>query len=72
MTTKVTNTIQKKKTLYIAYNAGCNIWEVEPFNPNIEWHKQEYQGTKEDCEKYAKGEMNQANKSYRDEDYLIG
>ncbi len=61
-----------KTTLYIVYDAGCYIWVVEPFDASIEWHKDEFQGTKEDCEMYAKDEMYQANKSYRDEDYLIG
>lgn len=39
-----------KKT-YIAYNAGCNIWEIEPYDKNTDWHNKEFQGTKKDCER---------------------
>lgn len=34
---------------FICYDAGCDIFEVEPFNPEIEWHKNEFQGTYEEC-----------------------
>ncbi len=39
------------KTLktYICYNAGCDIYEIEPFNPNIDWHLTEFQGTYSEC-----------------------
>ena len=57
---------------YITYDAGCNIWEVELLNKNIDWHLECYQGSKKDCEDYARSEMEQANKSYEDSDYLIG
>jgi hypothetical protein len=59
-------------TTYIAYDAGCNIWVVEPFNKNIDWHLECYQGSKKECKEYAESEMEQANMSYNDSDYLIG
>jgi hypothetical protein len=45
---------------YITYNAGCNIWTVEEFNATIDWHNNEYQGTKAECEKEANYQMNEA------------
>lgn len=57
---------------YIAYNGGCNIWVTEKFDNSIDWHKGEFQGTKEECNDICNEEMRQANKSYNDNDYLIG
>lgn len=34
---------------FICYDAGCDIFEVEPFNPKIEWHKNEFQGSYAEC-----------------------
>jgi len=34
---------------YICYNAGCNIYEIEIFNPFIDWHKNEFQGNYAEC-----------------------
>ena len=39
----------KTKKIYICYDAGCDIWVVEPFNVNIKWHQNEYQGTYKEC-----------------------
>ena len=38
---------------YIAYNAGCGIWEIELFDENTKWHIKEYRGDKEDCKHKA-------------------
>ena len=55
---------------YITYDAGCGIWVVEPFNPKIEWHKSEYTGTKKECEREAKWNMdNQPSPHYPDAEY---
>ena len=62
----------KNSNSYIAYDAGSNIWVVEPFNKNIDWHLECYQGSKKECKEYAESEMEQANMSYNDSDYLIG
>lgn len=34
---------------YICYDAGCNIYVIEKFNPLIEWHNDEFIGTYEQC-----------------------
>lgn len=57
---------------YITYNAGYNIWLVEKFNSLIDWHNLEYKGSYKDCKEEANYQMEQANKSYNDDDYLIG
>jgi hypothetical protein len=36
-----------------AYNGGCSTWVVEPFDPCVAWHHDEFQGTKAQCEQYA-------------------
>lgn len=51
---------------YVTYDAGCNIWVVEPFNEKIEWHKNEYIGTKSQCEKEAEYQMYQAYRPHYD------
>lgn len=53
-----------KTKIYIAYDAGSNIWNVEPYNKDIEWHKNEHQGTKEQCEKEAHYQMFEANQPH--------
>jgi len=35
--------------IYICYNAGCDIYEIEKFNQSIDWHKKEFQGTYAEC-----------------------
>ena len=45
---------------YITYDAGCNIWEVEPFDSTIDWHNDEYQGTYAECKREANYQMNEA------------
>ncbi len=42
---------------YIAYNAGCGIWEVEKYDSSILWHEKEYRGTKNDCKDKVELEM---------------
>ena len=42
---------------YITYNAGCNTWVVEPFNSNIEWHHNKYNGTYLECKKESNQQM---------------
>lgn len=37
------------KTIYICYNAGSDIYLIEKFNPSIDWHKNEFQGTHKEC-----------------------
>ena len=59
-------------TNYIAYNGGCSIWVTEKFNNAIDWHNSEFKGTKEECENICQYEIEMANKSYNDNDYLIG
>lgn len=44
--------------LYIAHNAGCDIWEVCLFDEGIDWHHNEFQGTFEECEKEVVFQMN--------------
>jgi hypothetical protein len=39
---------------FICYNAGCDIFEIVPYNQNIEWHQEEYKGTYNDCVKEKK------------------
>lgn len=34
---------------FILYNAGCDIYEIEEFNPSIDWHQNEFQGTYSEC-----------------------
>lgn len=55
-----------KKT-YICYNAGCDIYLVEPFNPSIEWHENEFQGTFAQCMEEKK---RQEYAAYRFNNYL--
>lgn len=38
-----------KKSKYICYDAGCDIYVIERFNPAIEWHEDEFIGTYEQC-----------------------
>ena len=38
-----------KTVEYICYNAGCDIYVVEKFNESIDWHKDEFIGTYEEC-----------------------
>lgn len=43
---------QSKKTImkqFICYDAGCDIFEVEPFNPKIVWHNNEFKGSYFEC-----------------------
>ena len=49
---------------YITYNAGCNIWVVEPFDSKVDWHKDEYQGTYAECKKEADYQMNNVGKPH--------
>lgn len=35
--------------VYICYNAGSGQYIVEEYNPNIEWHQEEFQGTYQEC-----------------------
>tara|TARA_R110002020_G_scaffold334555_2_gene549805 strand:- start:12555 stop:12749 length:195 start_codon:yes stop_codon:yes gene_type:complete len=49
---------------YIAFNSGCNIWEVEQFDNTTEWHKNEFKGTYKECKKKADLEMNGLNKPH--------
>ena len=49
---------------YITYNAGCDIWEVEPFDETIDWHNKVYQGTLEECNEEAKLRMNNIGKQH--------
>ena len=34
---------------YICYNAGSDIFEIEKFNPKIDWHNDEFKGTYSEC-----------------------
>ena len=43
---------------YIAYDAGCNIWIVEPFNATIDWHSEEFSGSLAECKQEADRQMN--------------
>ena len=58
-----------KNDLYIAFNAGCGIWEVERFNPSIEWHHSEYQGTKSECKRECKLQMTTKQGHYPNAEY---
>lgn len=49
---------------YIAYNAGCGIWEAEPFDKNIDWHNEVYKGTKSQCEQKVLSEMTKDHRRY--------
>ena len=42
-------TMKAKMKTYICYNAGCDIYVIEIFNPSIDWHKNEFQGTYAEC-----------------------
>ena len=55
-----------KDRLFIAYNAGCDIWELEPFNPSIEWHNKEYIGTYKECKNECKTQMEPRSGHYSD------
>lgn len=57
---------------YISYNAGCNTWITELFDSSIEWHNNEYQGNKKQCDENNLYEMDLVNRSYNDYEYLIG
>lgn len=37
------------KKLFICYDQGCNDFTVEPFNPSIDWHNNEFIGTYYEC-----------------------
>ena len=55
---------------YITYDAGCNIWEVEPFDSTVNWHNDEYQGTFKECNAEAKSQMNiDGNQHYANAEY---
>ena len=54
---------------YITYDAGCNIWEVEPFDSKIDWHNDEYQGTYTECRKEANHQMNAGQPHYVNSKY---
>jgi hypothetical protein len=43
---------------YIIFDAGCGIWEAEPFDSSIDWHNDEWRGTKEEAEKEAEKRTN--------------
>jgi hypothetical protein len=47
---------------YICYNAGCDIYVIEKFNPSIDWHKNEFQGTYLEC---LKEKESQEQSAYR-------
>lgn len=47
---------------FICYNAGCDIYEIEPFNSKIEWHKKEFIGGYTEC---MREKERQEIKSYR-------
>ena len=38
-----------QKDDFICYNAGCDIWNIERFDNSIEWHKNEYRSTYDEC-----------------------
>ena len=57
------------KTQYIAYDAGSNIWEVEKYNESVDWHKDQYTGTKKECEAEAQRQMNTDYRHYPDAPY---
>jgi len=55
---------------YISFNAGCDIWEVEPFDATIDWHKVEFQGTLKECNTEVKSQMNSTGQAhYPDAEY---
>ena len=54
---------------YITYNAGCNIWEIMPFDLSIDWHGTEFQGTFKDCKKYAGSQMKPSLPHYPNAEY---
>jgi len=43
---------------FITYNAGENIWSIEPFDSKIDWHHKEFRGTFSECRQEADSKMN--------------
>tara|TARA_R110002167_G_scaffold81296_5_gene222704 strand:- start:2391 stop:2600 length:210 start_codon:yes stop_codon:yes gene_type:complete len=54
---------------FITYNAGENIWEVEPFNSKIEWHNNEFKGSYEDCIEESERQMTSRKPHYANAEY---
>jgi hypothetical protein len=52
---------------YICYDAGCDIYEVEKFDPLIDWHKNEFKGTFNEC---IKEKENREHEAYRFNNFL--
>ena len=48
--------------IYILWNAGCDIMEIDVYNKDIEWHNDSdvFKGTKKECEKELKNRENRA------------
>jgi hypothetical protein len=58
-----------REKIYITYNAGCGIWEIETFNETIDWHHNEFQGTKMECKKEASKQMESGQPHYQNAEY---
>jgi len=50
---------------YIAFDAGCDIWEVELFDSSIDWHKEEFNGTFAEATFYADNKMHDIHGAYQ-------
>ena len=55
-----------KNIEFIAYDAGCGIWEIEPFDSSVDWHSNEYRGTKKECNAECGSQMNVQQSHYVD------
>jgi len=61
--------MKQYQRIYIAYDAG-NMWIVERYNSTVNWHTEEYQGSKAECEREAHYQNNVAGQPhYRNADY---
>ena len=59
-----------KTNNWIAYNAGCDIWEVVKFNSSIEWHNNELVfETRSEANECARDAMKQTEEHYPNAEY---